>query len=83
MMSNSYQELPDAPWIREAEIFGPPGDEEITYSCPVCGADEPEDFYFDRGGDICGCSECMKRKDAYEYMYDKLMDERRDYAGYR
>lgn len=69
-MCNSYQDLPDAPWIREAEKYGPPMAEEISFRCPVCGADEPEDFVFDRDGDICGCSECTRRRDAYEYVIE-------------
>jgi hypothetical protein len=75
-MCNSYMDLPDAPWIREAETYGPPMEEEISYSCPVCGADEPEDFVFDRSGDIVGCNCCCHFRDAYEYMAQKRADER-------
>lgn len=69
-MCNSYIDIPDAPWIRDAEINGMPEAEEIHYSCPICGADEPEDFCFDRDGDICGCSECTRYKDAYAYVIE-------------
>ena len=71
-------DLPDAPWIREAETWGPDCAEEIHYSCPVCGADEPEDFFFDSSGEICGCDRCLKRRDAYEYMAERLAEERRE-----
>lgn len=74
--------LPDAPWIRDAERYGAPyiGQtevaEDIEYSCPVCGADEPEDFAFDKDGDVIGCSCCCHFRDAYEYMAQKRADER-------
>lgn len=71
-----YQDLPDAPWIRDAELYGPDDAEEISYSCPVCGADEPEDFVFDRDGEIIGCNCCCHFRDAYEYMSQKRADER-------
>ena len=66
----SCMDLPDAPWIREAETYGMPEPEDVNYYCPVCGAEQPEDFYFDRDGDICGCCDCMKRRDAYEYVIE-------------
>ena len=70
--------LPDAPWIREAETYGPGDYEEIHYTCPVCGEDEPEDFAFDRSGDIIGCNCCCHFGNAYEYMAQKLADSRLD-----
>ena len=69
-------DINDAPWIREAETYGPDSAEEIEYSCPVCGADEPEDFYFGRDGEVCGCDRCVRRRDAYEYMAEKRAEER-------
>ena len=69
-------DLPDAPWIRDAEVNGLPDAEEFEYSCPVCGADEPEDFYFGRDGEVCGCDLCVRRRDAYEYMAEKRAEER-------
>lgn len=71
-MCNSYQDLPDAPWIRSAELYGMPEAEEIKYRCPICGAEEPEDFYFDKSGDIIGCCECVERHDAYSWAADHL-----------
>lgn len=70
-------EVADAPWIREAETYGLPEAEEIQYSCPVCGAEEPEDFLFDKDGEVIGCSCCCHFRDAYEYMAQKLADEKR------
>lgn len=73
---SAYVEVPDAPWIREAELYGPDDAEEIEYSCPVCGEDQPESFVFDRSGDIIGCNCCCHFKDAYEYSAQKRADER-------
>ena len=67
---NSYYDVPDAPWIRDAEINGMP--EGDTVYCPVCGAEDPEDFYTDvTGVDVIGCDCCMKRHDAHEWYYDR------------
>lgn len=35
--------------------------------CPICG-DNTDTFYKDANGDIVGCSECMERVDAWEYV---------------
>lgn len=67
---SAYVEVPDAPWIREAETYGLPDVGEIEFSCPVCGSEQPEDFVFDRRGDIIGCSCCTHRKDAYEWTLE-------------
>ena len=52
-------DIPDAPWIRDAEINGMP---------------EPEDFYFDTNGDLVGCSDCITRRDAYDHWYNNLRE---------
>lgn len=72
-------DLQDAPWIKQAELFGMPEPEEIDYSCPVCGEHQPESFAFDRSGDIVGCNCCCCFKDAYEYMAQKRADERNEW----
>ena len=42
------QDLPDAPWIREAEMFGPPPyDDGPDPVCPICG-EECETIYTDK-----------------------------------
>lgn len=61
-------DLPDAPWIRDAEINGMP--EDPPPLCPVCG-EEAEDYYIDLAGDIIGCENCVRRKDAYEYKINQ------------
>lgn len=59
--------LPDAPWIREAEMCGmPPYDEGPDPVCPICGK-ECETIYADKDGDVFGCDECVKIWEAYEW----------------
>lgn len=67
---NSYMDIPDAPWIRDAEINGMP--EGDTVYCPVCGAEDPDEFFTDETKtDVIGCDCCMKRVDAHEWYYDR------------
>ena len=61
-------DLPDAPWIRDAEINGMP--EEPLPVCPCCG-EETEDYYIDLAGDIIGCENCVRRRDDYEYRINQ------------
>ena len=63
------QQIPDAPWIREAEMYGMPDVEDCC--CPVCGAEDPEKFYYARETDeVLGCSECIGESDPYEFLAD-------------
>ena len=57
------QQIPDAPWIRDAELNGVPFDDEPVY-CPLCGAEDPEKLY-KIDGEIIGCSECVEECDPY------------------
>ena len=45
------QQLPDAPWIREAETYGMPPYDDFDVTCPVCGR-ECEEFYLDEDDDV-------------------------------
>ena len=64
-MCNANMDIPDAPWIRDAEINGMPAEE--TFYCPVCGAENPEDFILDDYDQVIGCDCCAKKRDAYEW----------------
>lgn len=66
-------QLPDAPWIREAELYGEPGGDEII--CPVCGKDA-ENFFLDDSNNVVGCDRCVREVDAYSWHMDHLEDER-------
>jgi len=63
------EDIPDAPWIREAERWGAPPygpeDEDVFY--PICGK-EAQEFFFDCDHEIFGCDQCVTSKDAWEYM---------------
>lgn len=63
-------QIPDAPWIREAEMNGV--DYEPQPKCPVCG-EECETIYLDREGDPCGCEWCTSKVDSWEW-YDEHRD---------
>ena len=60
--------LPDAPWIRDAELNGPPEPEPVY--CPVCGEDCSE-IFFDQSGNVVGCDYCVSKKDAGEWAEEQ------------
>ena len=62
--------IPDAPYIREAEMYGIPSPDPVF--CPVCGA-ECEDFYIQEG-DVIGCECCIRVRDAYDWMIEHTND---------
>lgn len=72
--------IPDAPWIRDAELNGVGGGEPERYECPCCGAECPDYIYTVKtryGYKECiGCSECIQREDGWDYA-DEHPDETR------
>lgn len=58
-------DVPDAPWIREAEIFGMPEGENVY--CPACNEENPEWYVVDDYGSVIGCSDCLGRIDPREF----------------
>ena len=66
-------QIPDAPWIRDAEQNGMPSPEEVY--CPECG-EECETIYIDPSGYCCGCDKCLKAKDAWEWAEEQRESER-------
>lgn len=64
------QQLPDAPWIREAEREGTPVSEDVC--CPICDYENPEKFYAVRmSGIVIGCTQCLKTVDPYEWLEEQ------------
>lgn len=59
-------QIPDAPWIRDAELNGVGETDETPVYCPICGS-ETDTIYTDRDGDAVGCSECVSMWDAYDW----------------
>ncbi len=63
------QDIPDAPWIREAERDGmPPYDDEPDPVCPVCGKECETIYTYD--GNPVGCNECLTLWEASEWCYE-------------
>lgn len=69
----SWNNLPDHPVIRNMEMYGvpDPNEPEIHPVCPICGAEDVDEFYL-HDGEIVGCSECIRCKDAYDYTADHM-----------
>lgn len=57
-------QIPDAPWIRDAEMYG--DDPPPEAHCPCCG-DECENLYVDSGGEVVGCEHCVETVDAWDW----------------
>ena len=60
-------QLPDAPWIQEAEMEGLPASDPVI--CPECGQ-ECETIYIDRLGKhdtVFGCDKCLRGIDAWDW----------------
>ena len=63
------QQIPDAPWIREAERNG--YDTGTHVCCPVCG-EICDEIYLDNYRNACGCNRCISTMDAYDWYQDEL-----------
>ena len=67
------QQIPDAPWIREAERDGYPGYDPVY--CPCCRR-ECEFIYTDGvKGYVIGCDECIDRVPADDWWAEHREDE--------
>jgi len=68
------EQIPDAPWIREAERDGMPEAEDVK--CPVCGEINPDEIFTDlSGADVLGCTCCVKRYDPWDWAEERRMRE--------
>ena len=66
-------QIPDAPWIREAEQDGyPPWD---AVKCPICG-EECETIFRDISGNVVGCEQCLTKQDSYEWAEEEKEADR-------
>lgn len=54
------EQIPDAPWIRDAELNGMPSPDPVK--CPACGDDA--DTFFLQDGIVIGCNHCVLEVDA-------------------
>ena len=68
-------QIPDAPWIRSAEINGYPESDPVY--CPICGQ-ECDTIYFDKYGNLFACDSCLRRQDSWEWAEDEREANRPD-----
>lgn len=68
-------QIPDAPWIRDAELNGYPSADPVV--CPVCG-EECEEIFEDVYGTVVGCDRCLISKDAWEWAEERKEADRDD-----
>ena len=72
------EQIPDAPYIREAEMYGmPPYDDDPEPTCPICGK-ECETIYTDKDGEAFGCNECVTLWEAYEWCDEHREEDDHD-----
>lgn len=71
------EQLPDAPWIRDAELNGV-GPAEDPPKCPVCGEECEEIYETKEYGEVLGCDRCILIRDAWDWQAQKEEDERGD-----
>ena len=67
------QQIPDAPWIRDAEMYGVPADDPVK--CPICG-EECEEIILDMDDTVVGCDRCIVRKDAWDWAEEQREADR-------
>lgn len=70
-------QIPDAPWIRDAEMYGYPENEVPDPVCPCCGYQEPEQIYL-MDGDAIGCDHCIKFVDAWDWAAEEYEKHKED-----
>lgn len=73
------EQIPDAPWIRDAEMNGPPEPEPVY--CPVCG-EECETIFADMYGNVFACNECLVEQDAGEWAEEQREADMPDGEGF-
>lgn len=67
------EQIPDAPWIREAERDGYPTGDEIE--CPICGAVCDSVFWSDTNWkEIVACNKCIREQDACDWKAEQEGD---------
>ena len=66
-------QLPDAPWIREAETIGY-GEESPR--CPICGEYCESIYYNKLRSEPIACDRCLIERNAYEWQEEEKENER-------
>lgn len=70
-------QIPDAPWIREAERDGMPSPPPVY--CPVCG-EECNTIFMDRDREVFACDVCIREMDAGEWQEEERLADRPDWV---
>lgn len=70
------EHVPDAPWIRDAEMNGYPSPDPVY--CPLCD-EECLTIYRDRYGTVFGCDRCIEEQDAGEWAEEERLASRPDW----
>ena len=60
------QQIPDAPWIRDAMVNGMPDYGDVP-ECPICHR-RCKTIYMDGNDDPIGCDECITSVDVYDWI---------------
>lgn len=58
-------DLPDAPYIRDAELNGYPGNDPVK--CPICGSDRNDYIFLNKDGEVLGCECCLSRVNIWDW----------------
>ena len=60
--------LPDAPWIRDAELNGIEGYDGPTPKCPVCGSTTCDQIFLNKYGEEVGCEDCLQHLSIWDWV---------------
>ena len=51
------------------ERIDPP--ERESHPCPICGEELTDEVFINWAGDVIGCSNCVTRREAEDYLLDE------------
>ena len=71
------EQIPDAPWVREAERDGYPADPPVI--CPCCG-EECLVVYMDRYKNVFACDRCIVEEESWEWAEEEREASKPDWA---
>ena len=67
-------DLPDAPWIVDAEFNGCPASDPVP--CPVCGSENCDHIYLNKYDEPVGCEYCLQKVEIWEWAEMNGGDEK-------
>lgn len=60
-------QIPDAPWIQDAERNGIEGHDGPPPKCPICGSTTCDQIYLNKYSEEVGCEDCLTRMDVWDW----------------